>query len=65
MVWEGKGGSRSLFHKSSPMIYAKHAKTILDDFPGENMEYGPRSYSILLPGKSVENRFGMLGINHG
>ena len=28
-----------MFHKSSPMIYAKHAKTILDDFPGENMEY--------------------------
>ena len=33
------GGSRSLFHKSSPMIYAKQSKTIFDDFPGKSMEY--------------------------
>ena len=37
-----RGGSRSLFHKSSPMIYTKYAKTISDDLPGENMEYGPK-----------------------
>ena len=24
------------------MIYAKYAKTISDDLPGENMEYGPK-----------------------
>ena len=38
----GKGGSRSLFHKSSPMIYAKHFKTLFDDLPRESMEYGPK-----------------------
>ena len=37
-----RGGPWSLFHKSSPMIYAKYAKTISDDLPGENMEYGPK-----------------------
>ena len=37
-----RGGPWSLFQKSSPMIYAKYAKTISDDFPGENMEYGPK-----------------------
>ena len=41
-VWRARGGLKSLFHKSSPMIYAKYAKTISDDFPGENMEYGPK-----------------------
>ena len=32
-----RGDPWSLFHKSSPMIYAKYAKTISDDFPGESM----------------------------
>ena len=37
-----RGNPWSLFHKSSLMIYAKHAKTIFDDSPGESMEYGPK-----------------------
>ncbi len=37
-----RGVPWSLFHKSSPMIYAKYVKTISDDLPGENMEYGPK-----------------------
>ena len=37
-----RGWFERLFHKSSPMIYAKHAKTIFDDSPRENMEYGPK-----------------------
>ena len=41
-AWGKWATTRSLFHKSSPMIYAKHAKTIVDDFPGESMEYAPK-----------------------
>ena len=41
---QGRGNTRrattrSLFQKSSPMIYAKHAKTTFDDLLGESMEY--------------------------
>ena len=37
-----RGDPWSLFHKSSPMIYAKHFKTLFDDLPRESMEYGPK-----------------------
>ena len=47
MVWEGKGGSRSMFHKSSPMIDAKYAKTISDDLPGREYGIWPQGPSFL------------------